>query len=29
MYFKGQIKPEADWRVVDPPKKQTFFCREE
>jgi hypothetical protein len=20
---KGQIKPKADWRVIDPPKKRT------
>ena len=29
---KGQIKPKADWRAVDSPKKQTneygFFCHE-
>ena len=33
-FDKGQIKPKADWRAIDSPKKQTnandffFFCHD-
>ena len=32
VFTKGQIKPKADWRAIDSPKKRTnefvFFCHE-